>query len=104
MLRQRQARQVLGAMGPQLLVRYQQATTVEHRSTIVVPLELIDVVSVSRRSRSRRMGSLLRGGPNIIFASWRSQLAEGQYTTVTASRAANSPLINFRLLRRSAVS
>ena len=33
MLRQRQARQVLGAMGPQLLVRYQQATTVEHRST-----------------------------------------------------------------------
>ena len=33
MLRQRQACQVLGAMGPQLLVRYQQATTVEHRST-----------------------------------------------------------------------
>ena len=73
MLRQRQARQVLGAMGPQLLVRYQQATTVEHRST--------SGASRTHRRRHRQPrqqepargfwvaeNSLLRGGPNIIFA------------------------------------
>ena len=68
MLRQRQARQVLGAMGPQLLVRYQQSTTVEHRSTSGASRTHRDVVIVSRSSRGRRVGSLLRGGPNIIFA------------------------------------